>query len=66
MLTSRWHFGYDFACAGSLFGYIDARDGAQAIRKGLEAKYTGHHQYLIANSVRSTFRKFYISLCFLS
>ncbi|EPS95229.1 NAD-binding protein [Fomitopsis schrenkii] len=40
----------------NLFGYIDARDGAQGIRKGLEAKYTGHHQYLIANS-NTTMRK---------
>ncbi|KAH9920775.1 uncharacterized protein B0H18DRAFT_956908 [Fomitopsis serialis] len=52
----KWHFGWDFACAGSLFGYIDARDGAQAIRKGLESKATGHHQYLIANS-NTTMRK---------
>ncbi|KZT13316.1 NAD(P)-binding protein [Laetiporus sulphureus 93-53] len=34
----------------NLFGYIDARDGAQAIRKSLEYKATGHHQFLIANS----------------
>jgi len=34
----------------NMFGYIDARDGAQAIRKSLELKATGHHQYLIANS----------------
>ncbi|KAI3392848.1 hypothetical protein diail_5054 [Diaporthe ilicicola] len=30
------------------WGYIDARDGAQAVAKSLEASKTGHHQYLIA------------------
>ncbi|PCH41802.1 NAD(P)-binding protein [Wolfiporia cocos MD-104 SS10] len=34
----------------NLFGYIDARDGGQAIRKSLEYKATGHHQFLIANN----------------
>ncbi|KAI0951775.1 hypothetical protein AcV7_007779 [Taiwanofungus camphoratus] len=34
----------------NLWGYIDARDGAQGIRKSLEYKVTGHHQYIIANS----------------
>ncbi|EED82578.1 predicted protein [Postia placenta Mad-698-R] len=34
----------------NLFGYIDARDGAQAIRKSLEYKATGHHQFIIANN----------------
>jgi nucleoside-diphosphate-sugar epimerase len=32
------------------FGYIDARDGAQAVRKGLEAQITGHQVYIIANA----------------
>jgi nucleoside-diphosphate-sugar epimerase len=32
------------------FGYIDARDGAQAVRKGLEARITGHQVYIIANA----------------
>lgn len=32
------------------FGYIDARDGAQAVRKGLEAQITGHRVYIIANA----------------
>ncbi|KAK2599243.1 hypothetical protein N8I77_011013 [Diaporthe amygdali] len=32
------------------WGYIDARDGAQAVAKSLEASKTGHHQYLIAAS----------------
>ncbi|EGN94385.1 hypothetical protein SERLA73DRAFT_162999 [Serpula lacrymans var. lacrymans S7.3] len=34
----------------NLWGYIDARDGAQGIRKALEHKPTGHHQYIIANN----------------
>ncbi|GBE87497.1 hypothetical protein SCP_1101740 [Sparassis crispa] len=34
----------------NLWGYIDARDGAQGIRKSLEYKTTGHHQYIIANN----------------
>ncbi|CCM06517.1 uncharacterized protein FIBRA_08789 [Fibroporia radiculosa] len=40
----------------NVFGYIDARDGGQAIRKSLEYKATGHHQFLIANS-NTTMRK---------
>ena len=28
----------------------DARDGAQAVRKGLEAQITGHQVYIIANA----------------
>jgi nucleoside-diphosphate-sugar epimerase len=28
----------------------DARDGAQAVRKGLESSLTGHHAYIIANA----------------
>ncbi|KZT37800.1 NAD(P)-binding protein [Sistotremastrum suecicum HHB10207 ss-3] len=31
------------------WGYIDARDGAQAIRLSLESTLKGHHQFLIAN-----------------
>ncbi|KDQ62136.1 hypothetical protein JAAARDRAFT_122584 [Jaapia argillacea MUCL 33604] len=34
----------------NLWGYIDARDGAQSIRKSLEYKAVGHHQYIIANN----------------
>lgn len=30
------------------WGYIDARDGGQAIAQSLRLKRTGHHQYLIA------------------
>lgn len=30
------------------WGYIDARDGGQAVSKSLESKKKGHHQYLIA------------------
>lgn len=30
------------------WGYIDARDGAQAVAKSLEHAAAGHHQYLIA------------------
>lgn len=30
------------------WGYIDARDGAQAIGLSLKKDFTGHHQYLIA------------------
>lgn len=32
------------------WGYIDARDGAQAVAKSLEFEGVGHHQYLIAAS----------------
>lgn len=32
------------------WGYIDARDGAQAVQRSLASKTTGHHQYLIAAS----------------
>lgn len=32
------------------WGYIDARDGAQAVDKALKKDFTGHHQYLIAAS----------------
>lgn len=31
-------------------GYIDARDGAQAVSLGLKSQMKGHHQYLIANN----------------
>jgi len=34
----------------NLWGYIDARDGAQAIRKSLEYVTIGHHQFVIANN----------------
>jgi len=34
----------------NLWGYIDARDGAQAVRLSLELQRTGHHAYIIANS----------------
>jgi nucleoside-diphosphate-sugar epimerase len=34
----------------NLWGYIDARDGAQAIRRGLEASITGAHVFIIANA----------------
>ncbi|CAD0114986.1 unnamed protein product [Aureobasidium uvarum] len=30
------------------WGYIDARDGGQAVSKSLDSKTKGHHQYLIA------------------
>lgn len=30
------------------WGYIDARDGGQAVSKSLDSKAKGHHQYLIA------------------
>jgi len=32
----------------NVWGYIDARDGAQAIELALKKEYAGHHQYLIA------------------
>ncbi|MFN8168093.1 MAG: NAD(P)-dependent oxidoreductase [Candidatus Nanopelagicales bacterium] len=32
------------------WGYIDARDGAQAVRKGLEADVTGYDVFVIANA----------------
>jgi nucleoside-diphosphate-sugar epimerase len=34
----------------NLWGYIDARDAAQAIRKALEAKITGADVFIIANA----------------
>jgi nucleoside-diphosphate-sugar epimerase len=34
----------------NLWGYIDARDAAQAVRKGLEANITGAHVFIIANA----------------
>ena len=34
----------------NLWGYIDARDGAQAVRKALEAKLTGFEPFIIANA----------------
>ena len=34
----------------NLWGYIDARDGAQAIRKSLEAPLKGAHIFIIANA----------------
>jgi nucleoside-diphosphate-sugar epimerase len=33
----------------NLWGYIDARDGAQAIRKALETEFTGAEVFVIAN-----------------
>jgi nucleoside-diphosphate-sugar epimerase len=33
----------------NLWGYIDARDGAQAVRKALTAKFTGFEAFIIAN-----------------
>lgn len=37
-----------FKRSWNAWGYVDARDGAQAVLKGLEAKRTGHHVYLVA------------------
>ncbi|MFI5014153.1 MAG: NAD-dependent epimerase/dehydratase family protein [Hyphomicrobiales bacterium] len=34
----------------NLWSYIDARDGAQAVRKALEAKFTGAEVFIIANA----------------
>ncbi len=34
----------------NLWGYIDARDAAQSIRKSLEASLTGAHAFIIANA----------------
>jgi nucleoside-diphosphate-sugar epimerase len=34
----------------NLWSYIDARDGAQAVRKALEAKLTGFEAFIIANA----------------
>jgi nucleoside-diphosphate-sugar epimerase len=33
----------------NLWGYIDARDGAQAVRRALTAKFTGFEAFIIAN-----------------
>jgi nucleoside-diphosphate-sugar epimerase len=45
--------GFDTNPAGrrfNLWGYIDARDGAQAIRKSLEAPLKGSNVFIIANA----------------
>ena len=34
----------------NLWGYIDARDGAQAVRRGIEASFTGFEPFIIANA----------------
>ena len=34
----------------NLWSYIDARDGAQAVRKSLEATFTGFEAFIIANA----------------
>jgi len=34
----------------NLWGYIDARDGAQAVRRGIEAEFTGFEPFIIANA----------------
>jgi UDP-glucose 4-epimerase len=34
----------------NLWGYIDARDGAQAVRLALESKMTGTEVFIIANA----------------
>jgi len=34
----------------NLWGYIDARDGAQAVRKAIEAEFTGFEAFIIANA----------------
>ncbi|MGZ4279087.1 MAG: NAD-dependent epimerase/dehydratase family protein [Solirubrobacteraceae bacterium] len=34
----------------NLWGYIDARDGAQAVRRALEADFTGAEAFIIANA----------------
>jgi len=36
--------------AWNAWGYIDARDGAQAVRKALEAEITGYDVFVIANA----------------
>lgn len=34
----------------NLWGYIDARDGAQAIRRAIEAEFTGFEAFIVANA----------------
>lgn len=34
----------------NLWGYIDARDGAQAVRRGVEAEFKGFEAFIIANA----------------
>ena len=34
----------------NLWGYIDARDGAQAVRRGVEAEFKGFEPFIIANA----------------
>src|SRR3546814_19398411 len=38
--TRRWN----------LWGYIDARDGAQAVRRGPEAEFKGFEPFILANA----------------
>ena len=45
--------GFDADAAArrwNLWGYIDARDGAQAIRKAIETEFTGAEAFIIANA----------------
>lgn len=48
------------------WGYIDARDGAQAVKRSLESKAVGHHQYLIAaaDTVMRTSNEELVKKCF--
>ncbi|HTN63048.1 MAG TPA: NAD(P)-dependent oxidoreductase, partial [Devosia sp.] len=34
----------------NLWGYIDARDGAQAVRRAIQADFTGFEAFIIANA----------------
>lgn len=34
----------------NLWGYIDARDGAQAVRRSIEAEFKGFEAFIIANA----------------
>ena len=34
----------------NLWGYIDARDGAQAVRRSIEAEFKGFEPFIIANA----------------
>jgi nucleoside-diphosphate-sugar epimerase len=45
--------GFDADARGrkwNLWGYIDGRDGAQAVRKAIEARFTGFEAFIIANA----------------
>lgn len=55
-----------FKRSWNVWGYIDARDGAQAVLKSLGSKKEGHHQYLVAaaDTVMRTSSEELVKKCF--